>query len=89
MRKHLQDNPADLLRLASSDYMPSGIWSEDDIVVARIKQVLSELPEAQRNMVILYAETGSVRDTAKMLGVSKSYFSKQICIIREQIISKL
>lgn len=72
------------------DYAPDpSIFDDDDWRVCRIKQVISELEEPQRNIILLYAELGSVRELAKRMGVSKSYMSKQICNIRKRILEKI
>ena len=52
----------------------------------RLKRVIvSKLGQSDQNILLLYAEVGSVRKTAEMLGVSKNTFVKNLNRIRKTI----
>ena len=73
-----------------SEYKPdTSIWRIDDNKMHRLKNVIQDLNEIDRRIILLYAETGSQREVAKALGVSVATTNGIIKRIREEIISKL
>lgn len=73
------------------DYLPDQtIFRNDDAMMNRIKHILfEELSEADRNIIIYYAENASMQDTADRMKVCKSTMMNHIRRIRQQIIEKL
>lgn len=68
------------------EYEPNeSIFSEDSQEMYRIKKAISELDHYDRNIILLYAETGSQYDTAKRLGLSVSTLNRKIFQIRYKI----
>jgi len=76
-----------IFKLAKSDYtFRFDIFTQDDERMIRIKQaIMTKLSDADRNVLILYAEVGSRVRTAQMLGVSKNTFVKTLKRIRQTI----
>lgn len=64
------------------------IWSEDEEDIAAIKKIVSELPDEDRKLILLYAETASLRATSKQLGVSLTITSFEINRIKQVIKNK-
>ena len=73
------------------DYQPDRtIFRRDDMRTHRVKEVIaSRLTEVDRRIILLYAETGSVRDTAALLGCSRSEAQRHIQRIRNLIINEI
>lgn len=62
------------------------VFTGDDDRMQRLKRVIvSKLGQSDQNILLLYAEVGSVRKTAEMLGVSKNTFVKNLNRIRKTI----
>ena len=62
------------------------VFTSDDERMQRLKRVIvSKLGQSDQNILLLYAEVGSVRKTAEMLGVSKNTFVKNLNRIRKTI----
>lgn len=77
-------------RKARQDYRfnPS-ILSEDDPKVARIKQIIErDLTQADRTIILLYAECGSFRKLGQMLGLSHMTSRREVMRIRKEILSR-
>ena len=64
------------------------IFNDTDRKVALLKSI-DHLTEADRRILYLYAETASMRETGKALGVSASTVYYVIKRIREQIKNEL
>lgn len=73
------------------EYMPSNdIFCEDDILYSNIKKIIqSELSEPERRIILVYAELGNIRDTAKIFKVSPSTIWNKIKDIKLKITNKL
>jgi DNA-directed RNA polymerase specialized sigma subunit len=76
-----------IFQAAKGDYsFRFDIFTPDDARMIRLKEVIAtKLSDADRNVLILYAEVGSRVRTAQMLGVSKNTFVKTLKRIRETI----
>lgn len=61
------------------------MFTKDEEAVICMKHIMRRLPAYERNIIILYAETGSLRETARMLGCSHQTIAKEIRRIREKI----
>lgn len=68
------------------EYAPNdSLFCEDDEQMVLIKQAVASLSPADRIIFILYAETGSLREVGKMLGVSHTTIYKEIKRIKRYI----
>ena len=65
-----------------NDYLPTG--DEDDRML-EIKERVQRLSEVERRVLLLYAELGSQRKLAKMLGFSVSKMNYVLKEIRNKI----
>lgn len=76
----------EIIKTASPDYLPDlSIFSTDCERVARLKRALTRLSQADRTIVILYAETASLREVAKMLNVSHTTIRTELQRIRSEL----
>ena len=77
-------------RKARPDYrFDPSIFSEEDERVARVKEIIErELTQADRTIILLYAECGSYRKLGQMLGLSHMTARSEVMRIRKQILSK-
>lgn len=64
------------------------IFNDDDRKVALLRSI-GNLTEADRRILYLYAETASMRETGKALGVSASTVYYIVKRIRQQIKNEL
>lgn len=72
------------------DYQPDySIFTDDDEQMIKIKEAIQRLSDADRIIFILYCETGSLRQTAKMLGVSHTTIYKLIKNLKKQILDDI
>lgn len=72
------------------DYKPNyDIFCEDDELITDIKKAVQNLPDADRIIFIIYAETGSLREVGKKLGVSHTTIYKEIKRIKKQILDDI
>jgi DNA-directed RNA polymerase specialized sigma subunit len=73
------------------EYMPNNdIFSTDSIEMYRIKFIIFNcLTDAERRVLLLYAECGTQREVAKMLGVSASAINMYLKKLRTKIKSIL
>lgn len=73
------------------EYKPNNdIFCEDDITIDRIKKVIyNTLDEPERRIILVYAEIGNIRDTAKIFKVSPSTIWNKIKDIKLKITNKL
>ena len=76
-----------IFQQAKAEYSFSfDVFTGDDDRMQRLKRVIiSKLEQSDQNILLLYAEVGSVRKTAEMLGVSKNTFVKNLNRIRKTI----
>lgn len=66
------------------------IWTLDSGLITHIKQIMAdELTEAERVLIILYAEMGSIRAVSKALGIARSTLYGEIKRIKKKIIDEL
>lgn len=73
----------DLYKLAASDYeYDATIWASDTDRVAAAKRALARLNKDDRRLLILYAETGSLRKCGKLVGASHTWVGRRIAAIR-------
>ena len=76
----------EIIKTASPDYLPDrSIFATDGERVARLKQALTRLSQADRTIVILYSETASLRVVAKMLNVSHTTIRTELQRIRSEL----
>jgi DNA-directed RNA polymerase specialized sigma24 family protein len=77
-------------RKARNDYrFDSSIFSEDEPRVARVKEIIErELSQADRTIILLYAECGSYRKLGQMLGLSHMTARSECMRIRKEILKK-
>lgn len=72
------------------DYVfDASIFNEEPERIRRVKELVEKLPTADRVMLLMYADCGSLRKVARKLGVSHMTMSKEIRRIRASIIEKL
>lgn len=73
------------------DFAPDGsVFRRDDERTHRIKEIIArELPEVDRRIILLYAETGSMRETARLLGCSRTLLENNVKRIRNEIKRRL
>lgn len=65
------------------------IMSEDGPIVARVKRIIErDLSQADRTIILLYAECGSFRKLGQMLGLSHMTARREVLRIRKAILSK-
>ena len=76
-----------IFQRARSEYSFSfDVFTQDDDRMQRLKRVIvSKLGPSDQNILLLYAEVGSVRKTAEMLDVSVNTFMKNLNRIRKII----
>lgn len=77
-------------KTARSDYrFDPSIFSEDNERVARVKEIIEkELTQADRTIILLYAECGSYRKLGAMLGLSHMTARSEVMRIRKEILSR-
>lgn len=80
----------ELYRAISRDYDPNpGIFNADPDRLRRVKWIVAyELAAADRAIIRLYAETGSLRKLARLLGISRGSAAKEVERIRRIIFDK-
>lgn len=72
------------------DYKPNyDIFCEDDELITDIKKAVQNLPDADRIIFIIYAETGSLREVGKRLGVSHTTVYKCVKEIKKKILAEI
>ena len=68
-----------LIQKIEEEYKPDEtIWNKDDEDMTLLKKSLMKLNESDRIIMLLYAETQSLREVGKMLGVSHTIIFKEI-----------
>jgi DNA-directed RNA polymerase specialized sigma24 family protein len=82
----------DIFREARPDYLPQGkgdIFFDGDDRAELCKRIVFEhLDIAERTFLILYAETHSYSEIARMMGVSHTSIRTEINRIRDKIIAE-
>lgn len=74
------------LKMMIKDYEPDdSIFSDEEPNIIMLKKAIQNLNPADKIILLLYAEYGSLRKTAKELNVSHTTIFKQINLIKEQI----
>lgn len=74
------------LQKMMNDYKPDyDLLTEDDETMTALKEAIDSLSQADRIIFVLYAETGSLREVGKMLGVSHTSIYKTIKTIKSEI----
>lgn len=69
-----------------NEYKPSvDIFTEDDNSMFQLKTALEALPPADKIIMLIYCESGSLRNAGKKLGVSHTIIYKQIQKIKKQM----
>lgn len=83
---HGRNDIAELFALVKDDYAyDDDVFNFEDERSRRAKQILQRLPESDRNIIILYAELGSLSKLGEALGVKKSTIRTQVKRIQGQI----
>lgn len=65
------------------------IFNEEPERVARVKEVIEELPPADRVIILMYADCGSVRKLAGKLGFSHTRIAQEVRRIKKNVIAQL
>ena len=82
----INDDLATIYNTAAKEYECKDDLTFDDGSVDYIKMIMSKcLSAADRRLLILYAEIGSVRRLADMLGVGRMSLMRRISKIRKEI----
>lgn len=74
-----------------NDYLPdNSIWSEEEDKVRKVKNIVfHKLTEADRRIILLYADLQSLRKLGKMLGISTASACITVQRIRKEIQNNL
>lgn len=72
-----------------ADYEPKGLWSDDGEFMDRLKEVIWNLPEIDKRVILLYTDLQSYRQVGKYLGVSSTTAFNLIKKIKERILEQL
>lgn len=67
----------------------STIVTDDDDLLFHIKTILTELPTAEKNMLVVYAELGSYSAAARKFNCSSPTFKNRIVQVIEKIKAEL
>lgn len=75
-----------LIQKIENEYKPDEtIFNTDDDDMTLLKKTLMSLKESDRIIMLLYAETQSLREVGKMLGVSHTIIYKEIKRIKKEM----
>lgn len=77
------------LKEVMNEYKYEVDYVNDDIETIILHQAIDNLPEADKIIFLLYAEMGSLRKVAKILGVSYATTRKAVNKIKEDIKNEL
>lgn len=81
---------AELYRKISPEYEHDpDVFCPDAPRVRKVKEAIERLPEADKVIIRLYAELGSLSKLGEMLGVSKDTAWKEVRRIREAIFRQM
>lgn len=61
------------------------MFTEEDERVTKLKQIVSQLPEPQRRVILIYASTASLKKVAELLNVSQPTIANIVKEIRSKI----
>lgn len=76
-------------KLARKDYtFNSDVFDEDTPRVRTLKRIIGELPIVEQTIIILYVETQSTREVAKILRVSQRTAAREVAHVKQIIINK-
>lgn len=85
MKRRKENDEIDLKSLAIDYAEDTSIFSDEDEKMHKMKVVLwHRLNEPDRRILLIYAETQSLRATAKIIGVSSGTIRNKINKIRER-----
>ena len=65
------------------------IFNEEPERIARVKEVIDALPPADRVIILMYADCGSVRKLADKLGFSHTRIAQEVRRIKKNVIAQL
>lgn len=82
---HKQQTPS--LQKIEEEYI--GDFLKDDDRIFRLKQIINELDDLDKAILIMYAEKGSMSKTSKLFNVSAATIYTNIKRIRQKIKDKL
>lgn len=66
-----------------AEYSPNPLMDTDDML--RLKTAIDRLPEADKRILILYADLGSIRKVAQLLNTTYYYVQLKLKEIKQQI----
>lgn len=73
-----------------SDYLPDDtLFTEEEYDIIKLKKIVFNLCQSDRNIILMYAELGNQSDLARRLGVSAATINRKIFAIRKKIIEQL
>lgn len=75
----------DVKRLQAEYAFPLNIMSENEEYIQRVIDEFKSLPAAQRVIMMIYADTGSLKRTAAALDCSTSIVIKEVHAIQAKI----
>ena len=75
----------DINELQNEYRLDYSIFSNIDERFWQIKDKYATLPESDKNILLLYAELGSLREVAKIIGCSHSSIRNYLITIREKL----
>lgn len=87
----MEHRAIDIFRASRADYLPTGedIFFDGDSRAELCKRILFDaLDIVERTFLILYAETHSYSEIARMMGVSHTSIRTEITRIRKKIIAE-
>lgn len=61
------------------------MFTEEDERITKLKQIVSQLPEPQRRVILIYASTASLKKVAELLNVSQPTIANIVKEIRSKI----
>ena len=71
------------IRKIMAEYSPNPLMDTDDILM--LKNAIERLPEADKRILILYADLGSIRKVAMMLDTTYYYVQLKLKEIKQKI----
>jgi len=75
------------LERIEEEYLPDMLTDDDQSL--RLKEIIGELDDLDRSILIVYADTGSMSKTARKFSVSPATIYSRISKIRQYIKDKL
>lgn len=78
------------MRKIMEEYKPNyDIFCEDGELITKLKEAVQKLSEPDRIIFIMYCEKGSLREVAKLLGVSHTTIFKFMKNIKNKILNDI